>query len=211
VPEGALHYWPWWAGAAGLAAAALSHLFLLRKPMGVSGAYARVLSLKRELSLEREERRAFADQGLRRAMILETAAEMRAGGVPEVEVAALEAEALRAQAALLPSNTPVTAQAVFLVYVALGALASAALNGRLGLQLLPQGLHPAFFGRGLGLFAALFGGGLLVGAGTRLAGGCTSGHGLSGCARLAPASFVATALFFGMGVGVSLLLARVLS
>jgi uncharacterized membrane protein YedE/YeeE len=92
-----------------------------------------------------------------------------------------------------------------------GALASATVSGRFSLQLLPEGLHPAMFGRGLGIAVALFGGGLLVGVGTRLAGGCTSGHGLSGCARLQPASFVATAIFFGMGVGVSLLLARVLA
>ena len=38
-------------------------------------------------------------------------------------------------------------------------------------------------------------GGLLVGFGTRLGGGCTSGHGVCGLARLSPRSFTATALF----------------
>lgn len=38
-------------------------------------------------------------------------------------------------------------------------------------------------------------GGLLVGFGTRLGGGCTSGHGLCGIARLSPRSLVATATF----------------
>jgi uncharacterized protein len=38
--------------------------------------------------------------------------------------------------------------------------------------------------------------GLLVGFGTRLSGGCTSGHGVCGIARLSPRSLVATAVFF---------------
>lgn len=37
--------------------------------------------------------------------------------------------------------------------------------------------------------------GFIVGFGTRLGGGCTSGHGISGIARLAPRSMVATAVF----------------
>ncbi len=38
-------------------------------------------------------------------------------------------------------------------------------------------------------------GGLLVGFGTRWAGGCTSGHGLCGIGRLSPRSIVATVIF----------------
>ena len=38
-------------------------------------------------------------------------------------------------------------------------------------------------------------GGLLVGFGTRLGGGCTSGHGVAGLARLSPRSLVATGVF----------------
>ena len=37
--------------------------------------------------------------------------------------------------------------------------------------------------------------GLLVGFGTRLGGGCTSGHGVCGIARLSPRSIVATCMF----------------
>jgi uncharacterized membrane protein YedE/YeeE len=49
-------------------------------------------------------------------------------------------------------------------------------------------------------------GGLLVGAGTRLANGCTSGHGVCGMSRLSPRSLVATAAFVGMGMAVMALL-----
>jgi uncharacterized protein len=54
----------------------------------------------------------------------------------------------------------------------------------------------------------LFLGGLLVGAGTRMAGGCTSGHGLCGVSRYQPGSLVSTMVFFGTGIVVALLLAR---
>jgi len=48
----------------------------------------------------------------------------------------------------------------------------------------------------VGLMAAAA---LLVGFGTALGGGCTSGHGVCGIARLSPRSFVATATFMATG------------
>lgn len=42
--------------------------------------------------------------------------------------------------------------------------------------------------------------GLLVGFGTRLGSGCTSGHGVAGLARLSPRSLVAVMTFLGTGV-----------
>jgi uncharacterized membrane protein YedE/YeeE len=41
----------------------------------------------------------------------------------------------------------------------------------------------------------IVGAGLAVGIGTRLSGGCTSGHGICGMARLSPRSVVATIVF----------------
>ncbi|TXI75796.1 MAG: YeeE/YedE family protein [Flavobacteriales bacterium] len=41
--------------------------------------------------------------------------------------------------------------------------------------------------------------GLLVGFGTRLGSGCTSGHGVCGLSRLSPRSFAATLVFMGAG------------
>ena len=46
----------------------------------------------------------------------------------------------------------------------------------------------------------LVAGGLLVGFGTRLAGGCTSGHGVCGVARLSKRSLAATATFMAGGI-----------
>lgn len=42
--------------------------------------------------------------------------------------------------------------------------------------------------------------GFLVGAGTKLSGGCTSGHGICGIARLSARSIVATITFFIFGL-----------
>jgi hypothetical protein len=49
----------------------------------------------------------------------------------------------------------------------------------------------------------LLGAGVLVGYGAKLAGGCTSGNGLSGTAIFSPASLVATGTFFATAIVVS--------
>jgi len=65
--------------------------------------------------------------------------------------------------------------------------------GSLGAELSPWALVPV-----------LLGGGIAIGYGARWAGGCTSGHGISGCSARSPASFVTTAVFFGTAVAVTL-------
>jgi len=49
-------------------------------------------------------------------------------------------------------------------------------------------------------------GGLLVGFGTRLGGGCTSGHGVCGIARLSPRSIAATLVFMAVAIAVVFLM-----
>jgi uncharacterized membrane protein YedE/YeeE len=60
---------------------------------------------------------------------------------------------------------------------------------------------PGFFtmrqGYPLGLLAA---GGFLVGFGTRMSNGCTSGHGICGLANLSPRSLLATLTFMAGGI-----------
>ncbi|HMO09808.1 MAG TPA: YeeE/YedE thiosulfate transporter family protein [Paracoccaceae bacterium] len=55
--------------------------------------------------------------------------------------------------------------------------------------------------------AVLVAGGLLVGIGTRLANGCTSGHGVCGISRFSLRGIVAT-VFYLLGGGLSVLLFR---
>jgi uncharacterized protein len=52
-------------------------------------------------------------------------------------------------------------------------------------------------------------GGALVGFGTRLGGGCTSGHGVCGLARLRTRSLVATLTFIAFGAATVFVVARV--
>ena len=46
----------------------------------------------------------------------------------------------------------------------------------------------------------LIGGGVLVGLGTRISGGCTSGHGISGVGRFSLRSIIATMAFMTVGI-----------
>lgn len=45
--------------------------------------------------------------------------------------------------------------------------------------------------------------GVLIGYGARWAGGCTSGHGISGCSAGSPESIAATATFFSVAIAVT--------
>ena len=99
-----------------------------------------------------------------------------------------------------------SAWTTFLVAIVVGGALSALLAG----QPSPTtDVGPSFagsFGVGVPAVLTLLVGGAMVGLGTRMAGGCTSGHGLCGNARLHPGSIVATVTFFGTGVAMSFLL-----
>lgn len=88
----------------------------------------------------------------------------------------------------------------FLVGLLLGGFFSAVLGGgwsptwALGIFDDRVGLEPA------GKLAWMFVGGLFIGFGTRLAGGCTSGHGIFGLSNLEGASLVSTISFMLGGI-----------
>ncbi len=73
--------------------------------------------------------------------------------------------------------------------------------GMLGGGFLLQIIYPkAFEGNLLSANWTLVVGGLLVGFGTVLGNGCTSGHGVCGISRLSPRSLLATITFMGAGI-----------
>ena len=51
--------------------------------------------------------------------------------------------------------------------------------------------------------------GLLVGIGTRLANGCTSGHGVCGLSRLSPRGIISTALYISAGMAAMAILRHI--
>jgi uncharacterized membrane protein YedE/YeeE len=98
----------------------------------------------------------------------------------------------------------------FLAGLVIGGFLSAALGGgwhatwALGMFDDVIGVGPA------GKLAWMFAGGLFIGFGTRLAGGCTSGHGIFGMSNLEMPSLVSTLSFMAGGIVTTQLVYRVL-
>lgn len=81
----------------------------------------------------------------------------------------------------------------------LGAMTSAWLSGELRLEWVPS-LWAATFGpEHLPRLVTAGIGGVIMGFGARWAGGCTSGHGISGTLQLAVSGWLAVAAFFASG------------
>ena len=72
------------------------------------------------------------------------------------------------------------------------------LSKALGLKMLEETVNISF--------ARAFIGGVALVLGARIAGGCTSGHGISGMSTLSKSSFVTVGAMFAGGIGVSMLL-----
>ena len=99
------------------------------------------------------------------------------------------------------------------VMLVVGAVGGAFLAAWLGNELTREWV-PAMWGArfgegslGLRLAAALLGG-VLMAFGARLAGGCTSGHGISGTMQLSVGSWIAVVCFFIGGIATAMLIFR---
>ena len=101
-------------------------------------------------------------------------------------------------------------EVMLVVGVVGGALLAAWLGGEMTGEWLPA-MWTARFGAdslGLRLVFAFAGGGLMA-FGARMAGGCTSGHGISGALQLSVGSWIAVVCFFAGGIATALLMFRV--
>lgn len=215
-------YWPWWAGAIGLALVTINYTLVTDRSFGVSSAWDRVLHWRRERHLEQTEEEFTDDRALAEALAAATAEHFGTGPgapvSPQVPYGGTQPPDLDVEPTA-DENTSVTnlrpvplvTQAALLVSIFLGGLIAAVTSGRFELRFdMGAGFRDLVTGDPTTMIALLFVGGVLVGFGTRLAGGCSSGHGLSGCGRLRPVSLVATAVFFGTAVAVSFLLWKVI-
>jgi hypothetical protein len=199
---------PTWLGAAALAAVTVGFWLVVGRPLGVSGIWGRLLRLRDERAVDRAEALLHADQAqlddaLRRATE-EAMAEARAQGLDVDALAAKLPEPTAPPRRLAPRPT-VGMHALFLAGMIAGGWLARVARGAPA----DAGMGDSFaalFGTGGTALAVLFGGGLLVGLGARLAGGCPSGHGLSGASRLEPGSVVAAVSFMGAAVAVAFLL-----
>ena len=97
----------------------------------------------------------------------------------------------------------------FLAGLVIGGFLSAALGGGWH-PIWDLGMFDAVIGFGhAGKLAWMFVGGLFIGFGTRLAGGCTSGHGIFGMSNLEVPSIVSTLSFMAGGIVTTQLVYRV--
>jgi uncharacterized membrane protein YedE/YeeE len=97
---------------------------------------------------------------------------------------------------------------VFLGGLMLGAFASALLSGNFRIEFVPANWRERFGGSIAKRMAAAFLGGVIIMYGARLAGGCTSGHAISGGLQLALSSWIFLIVLFLSGLGVSALIYR---
>ena len=203
-----IEYWPWWIGALGLAGVCLAYLLLVGRLLGVSGSWAKVVGW-RENRLLRQANQDFAanQDEMSDALMAETLAQFGDEALQEFQT---EASPVKGASSVdidnLESSTPWTAHLTFLLCMFVGAFVTAYLFGQFELRFELSPMHSRIFGDTWEVWLALLFGGMMVGFGTQMAGGCSSGHGLSGCARLIPASLLATLVFMVSAVFLSMLM-----
>jgi len=88
----------------------------------------------------------------------------------------------------------------------IGAFISAALSGQFHLEWVPAKWSLTFGDIPFVRWVVAFIGGIIMGVGARWAGGCTSGHGISGTLQLAISSWLAAICFFVGGILTAMLI-----
>lgn len=94
--------------------------------------------------------------------------------------------------------------------IIIGAFLSSFLSGTFQIVWAPALWRSVFGNSVLFRIIVALAGGILLGFGARWAGGCTSGHGISGSIQLSLASMITAACFFAGGIAVAMLLFRVI-
>jgi len=99
---------------------------------------------------------------------------------------------------------------MLVVGVIIGAFLSSKLSGTFSIEWVPGKWRAAAGGSGVTRWAAALLGGVIMGIGARWAGGCTSGHGISGTLQLAVSSWLAALSFFVGGIATAMFIYNVL-
>ncbi len=188
-------YWPWWVGALAMGGLTIAFRIFIGRPLGVSASWANVVNWReqREQIKTSEALRDNADAA-KDSILAATLAEFG-----EVADAGTHNTTNETQLTTGKANRPVPplAHLFFLLFMFVGSLLVAMMHGGFHLQLELSKLHTLMSGGELWRsWIYLMIGGVMVGFGTQMAGGCSSGHGLSGCSQLAPTSMLATVVFF---------------
>jgi uncharacterized membrane protein YedE/YeeE len=210
-------YWPWWLGAMALTFVAVGYFYSLGIPCGVSGVFGRIVNWGDEVQArDTEMAMARNAEQVQQQMMAEAMAALQE--LPEEERKQVEAQ-MRAEQAEQAAADPAAGNVVrphpaahlaFLLSIVVGGLLAAASTGHWHLMSDMGATYTSFFGHGPSAWLVLFVGGLCVGVGTQMAGGCTLGHGITGNSSLQIGSLTATAAFFATAVIVSFILQALL-
>lgn len=192
-------YLPWWMGGLALSLVAILHFFSTRRMMAISGRFTALINRLRSRTAEPVD---MSEAELLAALAAATSEEFGPAAVAPMVETPFDQETQRPRKPLSLAETPPSTHLLFFISLALGGLLSAAWTGAFALApTLRSASFAEFFGDNTTIqLLVLLAGGLCVGFGTRMAGGCTSGHGLCGVSRLEPGSLLATAAFFGAGI-----------
>lgn len=102
-------------------------------------------------------------------------------------------------------------QWMLVIGIFIGAFISASASGQARIVWVPEPWLTAFSAAVGPRLIIAFAGGALLGLGARWAGGCTSGHGISGTMQMSVASWIAAICFFVGGIAVATILYAVLA
>lgn len=205
-----MEYWSWWIGALALGLFAVIFSLLTGKPLGVSGSWLSIARRKDDAILKASAEVLEGNQDdIKDDLMAMTMAEFgedivtetpkRRKGEPDADP--------ENETKLQQDYTPWTVHALFLVTMFLGSyIATITVTGEFSISLHLSDMHAKIFENTGEAWLALLFGGMMVGFGTQMAGGCTSGHGLSGCAQLIPASLFSTLIFFGSATALTFLM-----
>lgn len=205
-----MEYWSWWIGALALGGFAVIFSLLTGKPLGVSGSWLSIARRKDDAILKKSAKVFEGDQEqVKDDLLAMTMAEFGETALDDETPQRREGEA---NAATEQDNkvkqdfTHWTVHAFFLVTMFIGSYVASITTGDFSLSTELSTLHSTIFENQGEAWLALLFGGMMVGFGTQMAGGCTSGHGLSGTAQLIPASMLATVVFFGSASALTFLM-----
>jgi hypothetical protein len=187
-------YWPGWFGGVALAVVMLLHWFGVGRMMAVSG---RVTAIVDRLRFGRAGEAEEADEEMTQEELL---AAIRAETTARFGSEALTSPTSTDPPAATRAPQPFLTHPLLFVAMAVGGLLSTLGKSPPTAMLRGEGFASLVGGSPLLASVVLLFGGMLVGFGTRMAGGCTSGHGLCGVSRGQRGSLLATFAFFGAGV-----------
>lgn len=203
-------YWPWWVGAVALAGVNVGFWWCLGRSLGVSGHWRMATQFLANRRLDQLEKPFLEDPNALQAAIERATCEQfgpRSLGAAAAAPAGPDHPGPGATAASAATRVPWGAHIIFLLMILAGGYLAQSLRGPVELHAGTYAGLRELIGTGWASVSLLGLGGFLVGFGARMAGGCPTWHGLSGCARLRWPSMLATACFFGGAVAVSFLLA----